>query len=96
MWALYAVGIPYIWYTLTRWKAPYGHGLNWKEPTMYSLPFRGTYGGQNFAKHQEDIEWHPDDILRVSTTGRLPYGEPYHVPFNRSWWPRTCDPHVYL
>jgi hypothetical protein len=84
MWALYAVGIPYIWYTLTRWQTPSGHGLNWKEPSGYNVTGIGkpSYGGYRFDRHVNDTEWHPDDILRASTTSELPYGEPYHVPFS--------------
>ena len=76
---------------------PYGHGLNWKEPTNYDgLQTGNVYGGKRFDQHMKDAEWHPDDILRGTTTSDLPYSEPTPVPLDRSWWPRTCDPHVYL
>ena len=81
MWLLYAVGIPYIWYTLTRWRVPYGHGLNWKEPTTYNVSIPYVYGGAVLDQHVKDVEWHPDDLLRGTVTSDLPYGEPYHVPF---------------
>lgn len=83
MFALYAVGIPYIWYTLTRWQLPGGHGLNWKEPSGYNIapPAYSSYAGYRFDGHIGDNEWHPDEVLRATTSSELPYGEPYHVPF---------------
>ena len=80
MFALYAVGIPYIWYTLTRWQIPGGHGLNWKEPSFYNTAAPKTYGGYKFH-HIGAAEWHPYDVLRTTTTHELPFGEPYPVPF---------------
>lgn len=70
---LYAVGVPYIWYTLTRWRTPKGHGLHWNEPSALIGGIdrtRSSYGGVVWDMHQKDLEWHPDDILRTSVTGQ--------------------------
>ena len=81
MWYLYALGIPYVWYTLTRWRMPSGHGLDWREPRAYSGYQTGVYGGVNWEQNMEDLGWHPDDPMRSTATAALPVGEPYHVPF---------------
>lgn len=83
MWLLYAVGIPYVIYTLSRWRLPNGHGLNWKEPSAYNMPgFGGSsvYGGLRMDRHLRDLEWHPDEMLRGTVTNNLPDGEPQPVP----------------
>lgn len=75
---LYAVGVPYVVYTLSRWRAPDGHGLNWTEPSAYKMPGFGSstvYGGYSFSQHMHDLEWHPDEVLRGTITANLPEGE---------------------
>ena len=87
MYLLYLFGIPYIYYTLTRYRTPAGHGLNWTEPSAYklTLPFRDstyTVSGAPFNKISRDLEYHPDDRLRTTVSAEAHPGELYHVPMD--------------
>ena len=79
---LYAIGVPYIIYTLNRYRTPSGHGLNWTEPKATRRSVGAyVYGGRNFGQHQEDMLWHPDDSLKSVVTRTLPIGEPINMSF---------------
>ena len=84
MYLLYAAAIPYIYYTLTRWRTPTGHGLNWTEPVGYKFgrPSMVADGTARFNRIMRDLEWHPDDSMRTTVSSDLTPGEVYHVPLN--------------